>query len=138
MKKALITGVMGQYGSYLARLLMDKGYQVYDTYRRLSSPNFWRLQYLGVFKKINLVPVDLTDSSSLYEAIERSQPDEIYHLAAQSFPGASHEQPVGYGEITGLGVTKRLEAIRGVNLKTKLRPGCADNLSYTEIIDNQY
>lgn len=139
MKTALITGVTGQDGSYLARFLLDKGYRVYGTYRRLSSPNFWRLQYLGVFKKINLVPADLTDSSSLYEAIERSQPDEIYHLAAQSFPGASFEQPVGYGQVTGLGVTKLLEAIKGVNLKTKFYQastielfGAGDNRPLTE------
>jgi len=119
MKKALITGITGQDGAYLAKFLLDKGYKVYGTYRRLSTPNFWRLQYLGIFKEINLIPADLIDAASLIEAIEVSQPDEIYHLAAQSFVGASFEQPVGTGEVTGLGVTRILEAIRQVNPKIK-------------------
>jgi len=119
MKRALITGITGQDGAYLAKFLLDKGYKVYGTYRRLSTPNFWRLQYLDIFKEINLIPADLIDAASLIEAIEVSQPDEIYHLAAQSFVGASFEQPVGTGEVTGLGVTRILEAIRQVNPKIK-------------------
>ncbi|MBI4287976.1 MAG: GDP-mannose 4,6-dehydratase [Chloroflexi bacterium] len=112
MKSALITGVTGQDGAYLAKFLLEKGYTVYGTYRRLSTPNFWRLQYLDIFDQVNLAPADLLDSSSIGEAIRVSQPDEIYHLAAQSFVGASFEQPVGAGEITGLGVTRVLEAVR--------------------------
>jgi GDPmannose 4,6-dehydratase len=81
-------------------------------YRRLSTPNFWRLQELGVIDKIKLIPADLIDFSSILEAIKISQPDEIYNLAAQSFVGASFEQPVGAGLVTGLGVTNILEAIR--------------------------
>ena len=83
-KVALITGITGQDGAYLAKLLLDKGYQVFGTFRRLSTPNFWRLQYLDIFNKVNLVPADLVDSASLVEAIRISQPEEIYHLAAQS------------------------------------------------------
>jgi len=113
--KALITGITGQDGAYLADLLLRKGYEVYGTYRRLSTPNFWRLQYLGIFDRVNLIPADLIDSASMMEAINTSQPDEVYHLAAQSFVGASFEQPVGAGEITGLGVTRVLEAIREIN-----------------------
>jgi len=119
LKRALITGTTGQDGSYLAKFLLSKGYKVYGTYRRLSTPNFWRLQYLGIFEKINLIPADLADMSSIVEAIRMTQPEEIYHLAAQSFVGASFEQPLGSGEITGLGVTRVLEAIRQVNPEIK-------------------
>ena len=114
-KKALITGITGQDGAYLARFLLDKGYQVYGTYRRLSTPNFWRLQYLDIFNRVNLIPADLLDAPSIGEAVEISKPDEIYNLAAQSFVGASFEQPVGAGEITGLGVTRILEVVRAIN-----------------------
>lgn len=118
-KNALITGITGQDGAYLARFLLDKGYKVFGIYRRLSTPNFWRLQYLDIFEKVELIPADLLDSASLIEAIKVSHPDEIYHLAAQSFVGTSFEQPVGAGEITGLGVTRILEAIRDINPRIK-------------------
>lgn len=118
-KRALITGITGQDGAYLAKFLLDKGYQIFGTYRRLSTPNFWRLQYLDVFDKVSLIPADLIDAASMMEAVEISEPDEIYHLAAQSFVGASFEQPIGAGEITGLGVTRVLEAIRKINPKIK-------------------
>ena len=114
MKKALITGITGQDGAYLAEFLLKKGYKVYGTFRRLSTPNFWRLQYLGIFEKIELLPVDLLDSFSITEAIKLAQPDEIYNLAAQSFVGASFEQPLASAEITGIGVVKFLEAIRNI------------------------
>ena len=117
--KALITGITGQDSAYLAKFLLVKGYKVYGTYRRLSTPNFWRLQYLDIFEKIDLIPADLLDAGSILESIEVSEPDEIYHLAAQSFVGASFEQPVGTGEITGLGTTRVLEAIRRINPKIK-------------------
>lgn len=112
MKRALITGVTGQDGAYLSQFLLKRGYKVFGTYRRLSTPNFWRLQYLNVFDNIELIPCDLIDSSSLIEAVQISKPDEIYNLAAQSFVGASFEQPIGAGEVTGLGVTRLLEAMR--------------------------
>ncbi len=118
-KAALITGITGQDGAYLAKFLLDKGYTVYGIYRRLSTPNFWRLQYLNIFEKVSLIPADLIDSSSIFEAIKISKPDEIYHLAAQSFVGASFEQPVGAGDITGLGVARILEAVREINPKIK-------------------
>jgi GDPmannose 4,6-dehydratase len=114
-KTALITGITGQDGAYLSRFLLSKGYDVYGIYRRLSSPNFWRLQALGVFDKINLIPADLIDMGSLLDALRISKPDEIYHLAAQSFVGASFEQAVCTGEITGLGVSRILETIRQIN-----------------------
>ncbi|MFC1961736.1 GDP-mannose 4,6-dehydratase [Chloroflexota bacterium] len=119
MKRALITGITGQDGAYLAKSLLDKGYAVYGTYRRLSTPNFWRLQHLDIYDKVSLIPADLIDFASIMEAISLSDPDEIYNLAAQSFVGASFQQPIGTGEITGLGVTKILEAIR--NTSTKVR-----------------
>lgn len=118
-KRVLITGTTGQDGAYLAKFLLEKGYEVYGTYRRLSTPNFWRLQYLDIFDKINLIPADLVDAASIVEAVKIAEPNEIYHLAAQSFVGASFEQPIGTGEITGLGVTRVLEAIRQVNPETK-------------------
>ena len=120
-KRALITGITGQDGAYLAKFLLDKdkGYEVFGIYRRLSTPNFWRLQYLDIFDKVNLIPADLLDMGSLTEAISISQPDEVYHLAAQSFVGASFEQPIATGEVTGLGVTRILEAIRQLNPKIK-------------------
>jgi len=114
-KRALITGITGQDGAYLAKFLLEKGYKVFGIYRRLSTPNFWRLQYLDVFDKIELIPGELTDATSIVEAIKSSEPDEIYNLAAQSFVGASFEQPIGTGEITGLGVTRVLDALRQVN-----------------------
>jgi len=119
MKKALITGVTGQDGAYLAKLLLDKGYEVFGIYRRLSTPNFWRLQYLDIFKNVNLIPADLVDAGSLTGAVNISEPDEIYNLAAQSFVGASFEQPIGTGVITGLGVVRVLEAIRQINPEIK-------------------
>jgi GDPmannose 4,6-dehydratase len=118
-KAALITGITGQDGAYLAKFLLDKGYKVFGTYRRLSTPNFWRLQYLDIFERISLIPADLVDAASITEALNISEPDEFYHLAAQSFVGASFEQPIGAGEITGLGVTRALEAIREINPKIK-------------------
>jgi len=119
MKKALITGVTGQDGAYLAKFLLEKGYKVYGAYRRVSTPNFWRMKYLGILDQVELISMDLIDTGSLVEAIKVSQPDEVYHLAAQSFVGASFEQPIATGEITGLGVLRMLEAIRAVNPKIK-------------------
>lgn len=112
MKKALITGITGQDGAYLAKFILDKGYEIYGTYRRLSTPNFWRLEYLGIFDKVNLIPADLSDTGSIVEALKISEPSEIYHLAAQSFVGASFETPVATGDVTGISVTRILEAIR--------------------------
>jgi len=119
MKKALITGITGQDGAYLTKFLLNKNYEIYGTYRRVSTPNFWRLQHLEIFDKINLVPAELIDASSINEAIKISEPDEIYNLAAQSFVSASFEQPIGTGVITGLSVTRILEAIRQINPSIK-------------------
>ena len=128
MKRALITGLTGQDGAYLAKFLLEKGYKVYGTYRRLSTPNFWRLQYLGIFDEISLISADLVDSGSVAEAISISEPDEIYHLAAQSFVGASFEQPIATGMVTGLGVTRILEALRGINPHIKFYQASSSEL----------
>jgi GDPmannose 4,6-dehydratase len=119
MKKALITGVTGQDSAYLAKFLLDKGYEVYGTFRRSSTPNFWRLLYFDIFDKVNLIPMDLVDMSSILEAVTISEPDEIYNLAAQSFVGASFEQPIFTEEVSGLGATRFLEAIRQAKSKVK-------------------
>jgi len=118
-RKALITGITGQDGAYLAKFLLGKGYTVYGTYRRLSTPNFWRLLYLDIFDRVSLIPADLIDAASILGAVQNSEPDEIYHLAAQSFVGASFDQPIGAGEITGLGVTRILESIKMINPKIR-------------------
>lgn len=116
-KVAIITGITGQDGAYLAELLLSKDYLVYGTYRRTSSVNFWRIEELGIAKHPNLrlVEYDLTDLSSAIRLLQSAQPDEIYNLAAQSFVGVSFEQPIATGQITGIGPVNLLEAIRIVN-----------------------
>lgn len=117
MKTALITGITGQDGSYLAELLLAKGYKVYGLTRRTSTVNNERIQHIQ--DKIGLIQGDLLDQSSLSGAISETQPDEVYNLAAQSFVKTSWNQPVLTGEFTALGVTRMLEAIRVVNPKIK-------------------
>jgi GDPmannose 4,6-dehydratase len=112
-KTALITGVTGQDGSYLAELLLEKGYTVAGVVRRLSAPNVWRIQHL--LDRITLVQADLLDQLSLIKAVESVQPDECYNLAAMSFVPASWDQPMLTGEYNSQGVTRALEAIRSVN-----------------------
>ncbi len=116
-KRALITGITGQDGPYLAELLLSKGYKVYGLARRLSIPNEENIKHIS--DKIEVLSGDLLDQGSLQDAIEESQPDELYNLAAQSFVKASWNQPVLTGEFTGLGATRILEAIRTVNKKIK-------------------
>jgi len=111
-KTALITGITGQDGAYLADFLLAKGYNVFGTFRRISSPNFWRLLYLGIVDRVNLIPADLIDDSSLKEAVRISKPDEVYHLAAQSYVGTSFDQPITSGEFSGLAVARILESVR--------------------------
>jgi GDPmannose 4,6-dehydratase len=117
MPKALITGITGQDGSYLAEFLLDKGYKVYGLTRRTSTVNNERIRHIE--DRIELLQGDLLDQSSLVEAIKESEPDEVYNLAAQSFVKTSWNQPVLTGEYTALGVTRVLEAIRGLNPKIK-------------------
>ncbi len=117
MPKALITGITGQDGPYLAEFLLDKGYEVYGLVRRLSTPNLVNIKHIS--DQVKLISGDLLDQGSITDAIRESEPDEVYNLAAQSFVKASWEQPVLTGEFTGLGVTRVLEAIRHVNPKIK-------------------
>jgi GDPmannose 4,6-dehydratase len=112
-KTALITGITGQDGSYLAEFLLSKGYKVYGLIRRSSTINFERLEHLQ--DKIELIPGDLLDQNSLISALKHSQPDEVYNLASQSFVPTSWNQPVLTGEFTALGVTRMLEAVRVVD-----------------------
>ncbi|MFZ5437880.1 MAG: GDP-mannose 4,6-dehydratase [Patescibacteria group bacterium] len=112
MKKAFITGITGQDGSYLAELLLAKGYQVFGLTRRTSTQNFARIKGIVHDPNLKLISGDLVDQHSLTFALKEIQPDEIYNLAAQSFVQASWEQPVLTGEFTGLGVTRMLEAMR--------------------------
>lgn len=117
MPKALITGITGQDGSYLAEFLLEKGYEVYGMVRRTSTVNFDRIRHFQ--DRVTLVPGDLLDQVSLINILEQCEPDEVYNLAAQSFVPTSWEQPVLTGEFTALGVTRILDAIRLVNPKIR-------------------
>ncbi len=117
MKIAIVTGITGQDGAYLAQLLLGKGYVVYGTYRRTSSVNFWRIEELGIqdHSNLHLIEYDLTDLGASIALLQKTRPDEIYNLAAQSFVGVSFEQPSTTAQITGVGALHLLEAIRLVN-----------------------
>lgn len=121
MKTAVITGITGQDGAYLAELLLSKGYKVFGTYRRTSSVQFWRAEELGIrdHPNLHLVEFDLTDLSAIVRLLERSGAEEVYNLAAQSFVGVSFDQPITTAEITGIGTLNVLEAIRLVNPKIR-------------------
>lgn len=110
MKTALIAGITGQDGSYLAELLLEKGYKVFGLVRRTSTPIMVNIEHIK--NDVELISGDITDLSSLIRVVQQVQPDEVYNLAAQSFVGSSWEQPILTGNITGLGVTNLLEAIR--------------------------
>jgi GDPmannose 4,6-dehydratase len=111
-KKALITGITGQDGSYLSELLLEKGYEVYGMVRRASVERFDRIAHIQ--DRVNLIQGDLTDQSSLDEAVKTIQPDEVYNLAAQSFVPTSWNQPTLTGEVTGMGTTRLLESVRKI------------------------
>lgn len=121
MNKAIVTGITGQDGAYLSELLLDKGYEVYGTFRRTSSVNLWRIEELGhrAHPQLHLVEYDLTDLSSSIRLLQTTGATEVYNLAAQSFVGVSFDQPVTTTEITGLGAVNLLEAIRIVNPKVR-------------------
>ena len=139
-KKALISGVTGQDGAYLAKLLLSKGYKVFGTFRRTSTPNFWRLQYTDVYSKINLIPADLTDMGSLINAMKISDPDEVYNMAAMSFVRTAFEQPVGNSHSTGTAVTRFLESIKAINPNVKFYQASSSEMfgnSNTQIQNEQ-
>lgn len=121
MKTAIITGITGQDGAYLAKLLLSKNYKVYGTYRRTASVNFWRIKDLGIENdpNLSLIEYDLTDATSAIRMVSEIKPDEIYNLAAQSFVGVSFDQPLATAHITGLGALHLLEAIRIVDTGIK-------------------
>ncbi len=119
MKRAFITGVMGQDGAYLSKLLLDKGYEVWGAFRRSASLNDWRLRRLGVQDDVKLIPFELLEFSNIVRVIEKVEPDEVYNLAAQSFVGVSFEQPIFTGDVDGLAVARLLEAIRMLKLPAR-------------------
>jgi GDPmannose 4,6-dehydratase len=118
MKRALITGMTGQDGSYLAELLLDKGYEVFGLTRRLSTNNYWRIEHL--LDRVTLLPGDLLDQLSLIKVLQTVRPHELYNLAAMSFVPASWDQPMLTGEFNAQGVTRVLEAVRQVDPKIRI------------------
>ncbi len=119
MKRAMITGITGQDGAYLSKLLLEKGYEVYGAFRRTSDLHLNRLKYLGVDEKIQYLPLELLEFTNLYKAIDKYQPDEVYNLGAQSFVALSFEEPIFTLDVTGLGPLRILEAIRTINPRIK-------------------
>jgi GDPmannose 4,6-dehydratase len=117
-KRALVTGITGQDGSYLAELLLEKGYEVYGTVRRSSAPNLWRIQH--IIDRVSLRPADLLDQLSLLRVIDDVRPTEIYNLAAMSFVPASWDQPLLTGEFNAQGVTRLLDAVRQVDTSIRI------------------
>ena len=117
MKRALITGITGQDGAYLAKLLIDKGYKVFGTVRRSTSEKFINLKYLNVYDKIKFYDFDLLELSNIQNVIKVSKPDEIYHLAAQSFVPTSFEVPIVTTDINSLGTLRILDSINTINKK---------------------
>ena len=118
-RSALITGITGQDGAYLAKLLLDKGYRVFGLHARRSTDTLWRLRHLGIEGEVNLLDGDLTDLSAMLRGMEKSAADEVYNLGAQSFVGTSWEQPVLTANVTGVGALNVLEAVRIVNPKAR-------------------
>lgn len=119
MKRALITGITGQDGAYLSKFLLDKGYKVFGLIARRGSDTLWRLRELKVLERVELVDGDMLDLSSLIRAMEASQPDEVYNLAAQSFVYTSWIQPILTAQVTGMASVNVLEAIRLANQKAR-------------------
>lgn len=118
-RNALITGITGQDGAYLAKFLLERGYEVHGAYRRSASVDHWRLRELGIADEVRLLPLDLLEMSNVIRVIEKVDPDEVYNLAAQSFVAVSFETPVYTGDVDGLGTARMLEAIRVVNPHTR-------------------
>ncbi len=118
-RRAIITGITGQDGAYLSKLLLEKGYEVFGAYRRSASLNLWRLNELGIQDEVKMIPLDLLELSNILRIVDKAQPDELYNLAAQSFVGLSFEQPIYTSDADGLGVARILEVIRIVNPKIR-------------------
>ena len=138
MKKALIFGITGQDGTYLADFLVKKGYEVFGTYRRTSHRSFERLEAFNLLDKTNLIAADLLDQTSLNHAIKQTTPDEIYNLAAQSFVGISFTQPILTSEITGLGAVKIFEAVKEFSPHSKIyQASSSEMFGNTDEIKNE-
>ncbi len=118
-KKALITGITGQDAAYLAKLLLERGYEVYGGYRRSAHLDFWRLRELGIERDVKIVLFDLLEFTNIFSVIKEIQPDEVYNLAAQSFVAASFKQPIMTAEIDAIGVLRILEALRTLKPEAK-------------------
>ena len=118
-KRALVTGVTGQDGAYLAKLLLENGYEVYGAFRRTASTNLWRMAELGVEDQVKMVPFDLLEFTNILRVVDKIQPDEVYNLAAQSFVALSFEQPLFTADADALGAARLLEVIRAVNPKIR-------------------
>ena len=118
-KRALVTGITGQDGAYLSKLLLDKGYEVYGAFRRTSDLTLGRLKFLGIDKDIKAIPFELLEFTNIRRTLEKISPDEIYNLGAQSFVALSFEQPVFTADVTALGPLRVLEALRDVNPKVR-------------------
>ncbi|MEK6898212.1 MAG: GDP-mannose 4,6-dehydratase [Nanoarchaeota archaeon] len=135
-KKALITGITGQDGAYLAKLLLEKNYEVFGLVRRISTPNFWRLHDLGITNKITFISADLSDMASLIDAVHKSNPDEIYNLAAHSFVGSSFNQPLYSADVNGLGFLRILEIVRKFNPSIKVYQASTSELYGDSVNDH--
>ena len=118
-KKALITGVSGQDGAYLSKLLLKKGYNVIGGDRRAANNTFWRLKKLKILKEIEIINFDICEQSNIIDTIKKFKPDEVYNLAAQSFVGSSFDLPIVTSDSTAIGTTRLLEAIRKNSINTK-------------------
>ena len=138
MKTALITGINGQDGSYLAELLLEKGYNVWGTIRRNSSPEYNTTRVDHIFKRVNLVYADLTDMSSLISVLQKAKPDEIYNLAAQSHVRVSFDAPIYTAEATGLGTLNLLEAIRLTCPKSRVYQASSSEMFGNNIDEDGY
>ena len=120
MKTAFITGITGQDGAYLAKLLLEKGYEVHGGVRRISQPETVRLDLLGIADKVTLHEFDLTEQNNIFRTIQAVEMDEFYNLAAQSFVGASWEQPLYAGDVNGMGVARLLDTLRTLSPETRV------------------
>ena len=137
-KTALITGITGQDGSYLAELLLEKGYEVWGILRRHSTPQHQTFRIDHIFDRLNLTYADLTDFSSLVQTIDKCKPDEVYNLAAQSHVRISFDQPIFTGNVTGLGTLNLLEAIRIINRKIKVYQASSSEMFGNSIDSDGY
>jgi len=138
LTKALITGITGQDGPYLAEFLLEKGYDVVGTYRRTSHKSFERLETFDLLDKVDVIRADLTDQISLNKAIKDTKPDEVYNLAAQSFVGVSFEQPILTSNVTGLGAIRLFEAVKEFSPNSKIyQASSSEMFGNTDEIKNE-